>query len=584
MGDSSNSASLHGRSLARAAGVKAGRQVCIGMTAVKSSIYGFLGLEESPFSPGTSRLDYFKTIQSTQILREFCYGITSRKGFLLLLGEVGVGKTSLLLQLLEHLQNEPGLESAWVFNTALNPKDLLSAIIADSGLSVSREATLAEMIEVLHTHFLQVNESGGNCAIIVDEAHHLSVETLEALRMLSNLESNGQKLVQIILAGQPELDTTLNRPDLRQLRSRICIHRTLQPLGRQELRQYCAFKLSTCKGRIDLSNRSFRLIWSATRGNLRMIHLVMDRALHGMVVHQSFSITPTILKEVFNELAAFHADIRRRIAAMRGRRAGFSLACCILVLIAVQRINGFDLQKTSLASLIPSSLVSSQAKTVTSRPMPKDALPDGSGAGDWTPEGESPRPFRDLADSRDGGQLEPPSRSNGTNELQKGSSFQDVATLTAFLQPFGLNKLLPALRRAVQQGEASLLEPDLPSGYEIVETDWLPESSHIQWASLPWRQVTGNQPKWLILWRPPLQICAQGPAVSDRMDVIILQRMLQELGYYHGQLDGMYGSKTHQAIQRFQVATGLGGGSGIKPGLVLKLCVDFARLNAGESG
>ena len=557
------------------------------MTAVKSSIYGFLGLEESPFSPGTSRLDYFKTIQSTQILREFCYGITSRKGFLLLLGEVGVGKTSLLLQLLEHLQNEPGLESAWVFNTALNPKDLLSAIIADSGLTVSREATLAEMIEVLHTHFLKVNESGGNCAIIVDEAHHLSVEALEALRMLSNLESNGQKLVQIILAGQPELDTTLNRPDLRQLRSRICIHRTLQPLGRQELRQYCAYKLSTCKGRIELSNRSFRLIWSAARGNLRMIHLVMDRALHGLVVHQSFCITPAILKEVLTELAAFHSVIQRRLVTQRRKGLGLVLACCAMGLIALKGVTGVPWQRTSAADLLPSYLVSrppvsDQDQTAGGRTMAADPTQGGPLS---APQSRS---WKSLA----GAAAPPEPREAGQRGLEEvpevrgpadsPSTTKTSPALAEFLQSFGLIHLLPDLREAVRLGRASLFARTLPREFQIVETDSLPRTATVHFATLRWDRLTGNRPKWLILWRPPLQINAQGPEVSNRMDVIILQRMLQELGFYKGQLDGMYGPKTHEAVRRFQNRKGLDGGSGVTPDTVFRICVAFDHQKAQE--
>ena len=185
-------------------------------------IFAALDLEFNPFPIATSTEGYFHTRDTDLVLKELLYGIESRKGFLLLTGEVGVGKTSLILQLLAELA-KLNVQFAWVFNTMLGKEELFIALARDFGLEVADGESISSTMDKLHKFFLAHNSRGVNCAIVIDEAHNLGPDSLEALRMLSNLEEGGVKLVQILLSGQPELLIRLQRPDMRQFLSRINI-------------------------------------------------------------------------------------------------------------------------------------------------------------------------------------------------------------------------------------------------------------------------------------------------------------------------------------------------------------------------
>lgn len=154
-------------------------------------IFEALGLDKNPFSMAADTEGYFHTDATKQILDELAFGILSRKGFLLLTGEVGVGKTSLLYQLLKRLEDER-LVTSWIFNTMLNKEELLLAIARDFSLDPPKTANVAQLIEILQAYLVEQNAQNNNCAIIVDEAHNLSLPALEALRMLSNLEAGGR--------------------------------------------------------------------------------------------------------------------------------------------------------------------------------------------------------------------------------------------------------------------------------------------------------------------------------------------------------------------------------------------------------
>ena len=546
-------------------------------------VYHILGLEGSPFSPATSPYGYFRTEQSAQILQELCFGVASRKGFILLLGEVGVGKTSLLLQLLKELQAVKGLTTAWVFNTAVSRSGLLSAIIADFGLTVPQGAPVAEMIGTLHAHFLKVNASGGNCAIVIDEAHNLSAQALEALRMLSNLEAGGHKLVQIILAGQPELDERLDRPDLRQLRSRIYIHRTLQPLSKQEAQEYCFFKLSSAKEGIELKKSAFRLLWSASRGNLRMIHLVMDRVLHGLVVHGSRRITAGIMDEALKELAAHQRVIARRRARRRRRMVRLGLmgsTACLLVVAVLGGVSQQGIQTARHIASLTANLPllgppeSKEVKGAAVAGPASKAQAGLEGSQIDRPQDGARNRYAVRETFRSGGK-EPAGMTAGAGE--RSQQGQPREAMLQFLGPYGLEMLLPQLQQAVAAAQVSIFERALPQGLSLVQAASLPQPGGLHYSSLAWRSLTQSGPKWLLLWRPPLQMDFTRPALSDRTDILILQRMLREGGHYAGPLDGKYGKKTHRAVKSFQQQAGLKASSGLDNETLFRLSLAYSR-------
>ncbi|WP_461210034.1 AAA family ATPase [Desulfocurvus sp. DL9XJH121] len=277
-----------------------------------TDIFEALGLDRNPFSMAADTQGYFHTDTTKQILDELSFGILSRKGFLLLTGEVGVGKTSLLYQLLRRLEHE-NLVTSWIFNTMLNKEELLHAIARDFGLDAPKSANVAQLIDLLQGYLVEQNAQDKNCAIIVDEAHNLSLPAMEALRMLSNLEVSGRKLVQILLVGQPELKERLDEQKLRQLRSRISIFKDLRAFDLEETGRYVNFKLSSASSQFRLTGAPLKLLFRATCGNTRMINLIMERALYAAVAFGESDFTVKVLRAAVAEIATCQIEVAERM-------------------------------------------------------------------------------------------------------------------------------------------------------------------------------------------------------------------------------------------------------------------------------
>ncbi|CCJ48068.1 putative type II secretion system protein [Bordetella parapertussis Bpp5] len=236
-----------------------------------------------PFPPTPDAEHYFHTewLQARQAEAAHC--LASGKGFILLTGEIGTGKSTFLRQLLAALAERQALRTSLVFNTFLQGEALLAAILKDFGLPAHGSA--ADHVERLNAFLLEQWRAGALCVLCIDDAQNLSLESLELLRLLSNLESGQEKLLQIVLCGQPELAERLARPEIRQLTSRIGEHIRLHTLDRAETGRYAAFRLavSGAAGRIDLSPRAVAALYRRSRGNARRIHQILDRALYGVL-------------------------------------------------------------------------------------------------------------------------------------------------------------------------------------------------------------------------------------------------------------------------------------------------------------
>ena len=189
------------------------------------------GFREKPFTISPNPRFLFLSKHHLEALEHLRYGIQERMGFVVVTGEVGTGKTTLLRSLLESLESDT--DTAFVFNTKISPTQLLKQILTDLGLDATG-LDKEQIIEALNEFLLGQLREGRNTVVVIDEAQNLSPEVLEELRLLSNLETAQAKLLQIILVGQPELNHLLNLPQLRQLRQRITVMYHLQPLSREE--------------------------------------------------------------------------------------------------------------------------------------------------------------------------------------------------------------------------------------------------------------------------------------------------------------------------------------------------------------
>src|SRR5438094_1012620 len=238
----------------------------------------FFGLDSSPFGLTPDPRFLFRSRVHHEILSLLLYGATTSKGVMLLLGDVGTGKTTLCRALLRELPAEA--ESVLLLNPHLSETELVGAILDDLGLE-RRGKTRGELMTVLSQHLLAAGGQGKSVVVVVDEAQHMSVEALEQVRILSTLEAPDRKLLQIVLAGQPELEAKLVRPELRQLNQRIGIRCRLRPLAERETFRYVEHRL-----RAAGLGGSLPFTWAATArihrysgGVPRVINLVCDRAL-----------------------------------------------------------------------------------------------------------------------------------------------------------------------------------------------------------------------------------------------------------------------------------------------------------------
>lgn len=257
------------------------------------------GLREAPFSitPDPEFLFLAETHHGS--LQKITYGVNNRLGFMLLTGEVGTGKTTLCRYLLDQLRDRA--DTVYIVNPMLSGKELLQTILDDLGIPYPHRATRKNLVDLLY-RFLLRPEQMRPVVVIVDDAQGMVDEALEQLRLLTNLETDKAKLLQIILVGQPELEQRLSRPEMRQLQQRIVIHSRLDLLGRNEVEEYITRRLACCgsRGNLRFTPKSVSLIHQHSGGIPRLINRICDYALVSGYVANDFTITP---QHVYNALA-----------------------------------------------------------------------------------------------------------------------------------------------------------------------------------------------------------------------------------------------------------------------------------------
>jgi general secretion pathway protein A len=226
------------------------------------------------------------------------YGIEERQGFVALIGEVGLGKTTILRSYLERV-DQSQLKTIYIFNSNVSFSDLLKTLCREFGLEVLTE-DVADTVNRLHQVLIEEYKQGRNVALIVDEAQHMPIETLEHLRMLSNLETSTQKLIQIVLVGQPEFDAKLDNHALRQLKQRLVIRGTISPLTDEESRDYIIYRLAKVV-MVDepiFTNGALREIIKHAKGTPRVINVLCTNALIQGFGYRKRRVSTKIIKEV----------------------------------------------------------------------------------------------------------------------------------------------------------------------------------------------------------------------------------------------------------------------------------------------
>ena len=531
----------------------------------------FFNLRESPFNLTPDPRFLFLSAQHEEALTHLLYGIYERKGFIEITGEVGTGKTVLCRALLERLDKT--VSTALIFNSYLTKMELLQAITDDFGLQ-PRETTSKGYIDVLNEYLLGEFAAGRNAVVVIDEAQNLEPTVLEQLRMLSNLETECGKLLQIILVGQPELHAKLATLQMRQLEQRIAVRFYIHELTREETKQYITHRMSVAGAAhtVIWSRRALRLIHRHTGGIPRRINLLCDRVLMTAFVRETHRVSAAIVRRSVQELAS--PWLSKRACWLRRAALGVGAGLGLLGLIG----GGVFLWPTVQTQWYPRVVEQGLAVTRHTRPrqrrlpLPPVSEPASSVAPvPATPELVPPAPPFEI----DAGLAQTLWRAKiqaeeqGTRSYLGGlTSWETILTNTAkglgldvmawqtsiwqlqsltrpcfievFPEPSAARPELWVLARGVTEGVLIYQEPEglLTMPLQRLRQIW---SGKVY--------LTLEENKYRGFWLAP-------GMVGER--VHILQQTLKEFGYFTSVPSGQFDAQTQQAVKRFQRANQIG--------------------------
>ena len=260
----------------------------------------FFGFKESPFNLTPNSRFFFASHKHTEALDSLVYAINQRKGFVVITGEIGSGKTTVCRTLLSRLDRHT--QVALITNTHLNSKDLLMMVLEDLEIEFSN-GSKAQLLSQLNSYLIDQIKQDNNVVLIIDEAQNLKPAVLEEIRMLSNLETETEKLIQIILLGQPELKQKLSMHGLEQLRQRVAVYFHLSPLTEIETTEYVLHRLKIASGSDHqyMTQEALRLVYQFSKGVPRLINQICDNAFLTGYVSEISVIDERIMKEVIEE-------------------------------------------------------------------------------------------------------------------------------------------------------------------------------------------------------------------------------------------------------------------------------------------
>ncbi len=303
----------------------------------------FFGLTETPFNLTPDPRYLFLSPNHREAIDHLLYGINERKGFILITGGIGAGKTTLCRVLLDRLDEKT--KSALILNSFISDIELLKLIVQEFGVDIDtepdREITKKDYVDALNRFLLTNFSNGGNAVLLIDEAQNLSRDVLEQLRMLSNLETEREKLIQIVLIGQPELNDIIGAPSLRQLNDRILVRYFLKPLGPMDIKGYVEHRLVVAgsHGNITFTGGAYKRLFSRSGGIPRRINSICDRALLIAYTKGEYTLTGTIIDKAAADLYG-SGTVIKTVGIFSWLRPAY-LFLFALILLAAAGITGF---------------------------------------------------------------------------------------------------------------------------------------------------------------------------------------------------------------------------------------------------
>jgi len=493
----------------------------------------YFGFKEPPFALTPNPAFLFLSSPHQEAFAHLLFAIENRVGFIELSGEVGAGKTTLVRTLLNQLEPESH-RTALIFNPTLSPLGLLQEVNAEFGVACEK-SELRELHQALNRFLLEENRAGRTVVLVIDEAQNLSVEVLEQIRLISNLETDSEKLIQIVLVGQPELQSLLERPDLRQLDQRITVRYHLPAMGFADSCAYIRHRISfAAEGREPLafSAGALKRIYRYSGGLPRLINGACDRALLLAYTRGCREVSPAMA-------AAALADLHRERGSRRRGRLGQALAASLFIaLLAYASFQALPLRRPAAA------------KTAAARP-------------------EAPPLTRELA----------------FRELAARSEQQNLyAALNAVLSAWGAPALTPAagepatLKSLAQKrgmlatgvsgsldtlqrlDAPALLQVTVPgAGRRLVALTALDQEGGSVTPALAGRNRLSRSELaqiWnggaTVLWKDFESISTRAKRGEKVAGVKRLQGLLKQVGCYDGPLNGRGGDRMRAAVIAFQ--------------------------------
>jgi general secretion pathway protein A len=516
----------------------------------------YFGFNEKPFTLTPNPRFIFLSRNHKEAFAHLLYGINNHYGFIELTGEVGTGKTTVLRTLLGQLQDD-AYRTALIFSPCQTGVELLRSINSEFGLD-SRSEYANELLAVLNRFLLAETAAGRTVVLVIDESQNLQPDVLEQIRLISNLETENDKLIQIILAGQPELELLLGRSDLRQLNQRIAVRYKLRSMGRDETRHYIRQRMEVAgeTGGVSFSDAAIAWIYISTSGVPRMINILCDRALLIAYGDERRRITAGIVLRGMWEL--LNRPRSRRVSLVSAAIIALVAMACLAVIALQWLPAGLRVRQPQPSPAVMAAPVRVSAPQVIAPVKPDYAterLKEEIGTYDqndthvqafnalavqwgvrpikvFNEPLDVPDMFRRIAAKR-----------NLRVTLFKGSLDDIVRFDLPFIVVTAVaGKLGPYCYAVTAAHNGSLsVSPALFDSHGISKNDL---------ASI----ATGT---YYLVWKNPGQIPDTISRGERRIEVRGVQRLLKQAGFYQGEIDGDYSTLTADAVGKFQQSAGI---------------------------
>jgi general secretion pathway protein A len=527
------------------------------------------GFKEPPFALTPNPAFLFLSSPHQEAFAHLLFAIENRAGFIELSGEVGTGKTTIIRTLLNQLEPET-YRTALIFNPTLSPLGLFREINAEFGLPAAA-TDLQELHQALNAFLLEENRAGTTVVLVIDEAQNLSVEVLEQLRLISNLETETSKLIQIVLVGQPELRALLSRPELRQLDQRITVRYHLKPMDFQDACDYIRHRIRFAAGGgepLVFSSGAAKKIFSFSGGLPRLVNIACDRALLLAYTRETREVSAAMATECLSEL--------RREQPQHGFGLFLKVVAAVVAATALAGAGWWLFEGHAEAPGAKSKPLTVAAKAVAVTPatgqaaagtVPSDGQLAGSNADTAAVSLSREALLKGLADVSEGD-----NRLGAVNAVlsawhstpldapQGGSDLVALARLRG-MQAIRIAGGLDALARL---DAPALVLVTLPKGGTRMVALTAIDKDHVHIAPAPAGHVTMTKSELApvvgsgatVFWKDFLGLSVLAKA-ADATAVKQLQGLLKGAGCYEGALVGSFGPRTIRAVSEFQRREGL---------------------------